>query len=177
MNFKNDKEILTLYPDTDVNRDGGNDQYREGLPIIERHAVTVIIEHPTEMQVLLANWKQVEWCGFLTGGMEDHDSVEKAVQNEIREETGYKNISQIHVLDFTARGLFFHVIKNTNRLAHYHLFVAQLANLEKEVISKEEQKIAEFLWCPISEVAQKLTRNDMVSLWNFYLKSKHPSTE
>ncbi|MDQ5949345.1 MAG: leucyl-tRNA synthetase [Patescibacteria group bacterium] len=167
--MKNIQEIKTLYPDVDINQDGINDAYREDLPIVERDPLAVIIKHPTEDLYLMANWKNADWKGFLTGGIEEGDTLEKTVQKEIHEETGFKNVAKIVPLDFTAHALFFHTVKNVNRLAHYHLVFAELANLEQDVVSEEEQKIADFIWVPKNKVLETITRNAMKSLWNFYL--------
>ena len=168
--MKSLEEIKNLYPDVDINQDGGTDSYQEGLEIIERDPVAVVIKHPTEELYLVAVWNKSDWKGFLTGGIEDGDTLSDTVKKEIHEETGYKNISKIVEMDCVAHGLFFHPIKNVNRLAHYHLIFAQLADLEKDDISLEEKSIAEFVWIPKDEVLESLTRDDMKKLWQYYLQ-------
>ena len=170
--MKNVQEIETLYPDIDINRDGSNDSYRQDLPIIERDPIAVIIKHPTEDLYLMAKWKSAEWNGFLTGGIEDGHTLEQTVQKEIHEETGFKNISKITPLNFIAHSLFFHTVKNVNRLAHYHLVFAQLADLTKDSVLEEEQDIADFVWISKGDVLKTITRNAMKSLWNFYLSNE-----
>ncbi len=164
-------EIVKKYPDIDLNQDGGEDAYKESLPIIERDPVAVIIKHPNEDLYLLADWKQAVWRGFLTGGVEGDDSHEQTVQKEIHEETGYKNVLKIVPMNFVSHSLFFHPIKNVNRLAHYHLFFAQLANLDQDPVSEEESKIADFVWVPFDKVSQTLTRKAMKLLWSFYTEN------
>ncbi|MCC6290826.1 NUDIX hydrolase [Candidatus Nomurabacteria bacterium] len=164
-------DLTKLYPEIDINSDGGPDAYREGLPIVERDPVAVIIKHPSENQYLLAEWKQAEWRGFLTGGIEKGDSLEKTVRKEIHEETGYKNVSEIIATNFVSHALFFHPVKNVNRLAHYRLVFARLADLERENVSEEEGRIADFVWVPHDEVLEILTRRDMKLLWNFYINN------
>jgi 8-oxo-dGTP pyrophosphatase MutT (NUDIX family) len=99
--MKNIEEIKALYPEIDINEDGINDAYRQDLPIIERDPIAVIIKHPTEDLYLMSKWKNADWIGFLTGGIEDGDTLEKTVQKEIHEETGFKNISKIIPLNFS----------------------------------------------------------------------------
>lgn len=166
-----EKEIIKLYPDIDINNEGGSDAYKEDLPIVERDPIAVVIKHPTENLFLLADWKQAEWKGFLTGGVENGDSLEKTVRKEIHEETGYKNISRIIPSDFASHALFFHPVKNVNRLAHYHLVFAQLSNLDKDSVLEEESNIADFIWVPYKEVSTLLTRKGMKLLWNFYTQN------
>jgi 8-oxo-dGTP pyrophosphatase MutT (NUDIX family) len=164
------EEILKLYPDVDINESGGLDNFRPNEPIIERDPIAVIIQHPTAELYLIAKWSN-GWCGFLTGGIEQGDTLEDTVHKEILEETGFKNISLIQPMDFVSHGLFYHIIKHVNRLAHYHLVFVKLADLEQEKISEEELAIAKFMWVTKDRVEETLTRNDMKKLWMFYLES------
>lgn len=166
------KDLIQLYPDIDINEDGGSDSYQENLPIIERDPLAVIIKHPTEDQYLIAKWKGSVWNGFLTGGIEDGDSLEATVKKEVHEETGFKNVSKILPMNFASHALFFHPVKNVNRLAHYHLVYTELADLEKDEVSEEESKIADFVWVPYDQVLETLTRKSIKILWKFYMDKK-----
>jgi 8-oxo-dGTP pyrophosphatase MutT (NUDIX family) len=166
----NKAEILAQYPDVDINESGGLDNFREGEPIIERDPIAVIIKHPSEELYLIAKWSN-DWCGFLTGGIEEGDTVEDTVRKEILEETGFKNVGQIQPMDCVSHGLFYHIVKHVNRLAHYHLVFAALADLEQQEISEEELAIAKFIWVPKDEVDTTLSRGDMKKLWRYYLES------
>ncbi len=172
--MENIEEIKKLYPDIEINLDGVNDAYRPDLPIIERDTFVVIIKHPNEELYLMAKWKSAVWNGFLSGGIEDGDTLEDAVKKEIHEEAGFKNVSKIIPLNFTTHTLFFHPVKNVNRLAHYHLIFAQLSDLKKDPVSEEEQSIADFVWVPKDLVVETITRNSMKALWNFYLSNFEP---
>ncbi len=164
------EEILKLYPDVDINESGGLDTFREGEQIIERNPIAVIIKHPKEELYLIAKWSN-GWCGFLTGGIEDGDTVEDTVRKEILEETGFKNVGNIQQMDCVSHGLFYHIVKHVNRLAHYHLVFAKLTDLEQAGISEEELAIARFIWIEKDLVEKTLSREDMKKLWRFYLKS------
>ncbi len=164
------KNLREQYPDIEINEDGDGDAYKEGAPIVERDPVAVIIKHPTEDAYLIAKWKGIEWNGLLTGGIEGGDTLEQTVQKEIHEESGYKNVSRIVPLDFVSHALFFHPVKNVNRLAHYHLVYAELADLAQDEVSEEEKNIADFVWIPKGDVAKTLTRKGMQLLWEFYIK-------
>jgi 8-oxo-dGTP pyrophosphatase MutT (NUDIX family) len=165
------QDLIKTYPDIDINNEGGPDAYNEDLPIVERDPIAVIIKHPKENLYLLADWENADWKGFLTGGIEDGDTLEATVKKEVYEETGYKNISKIVLMNFTSHALFYHPVKNVNRLAHYHLVFAELLNLDKDVVSEEESRIAKFIWVPFEEVSALLTRKGMKLLWNFYSNS------
>ena len=165
------EDIKKLYPNIDINQEGGPDSYKERLPVVERDPLAVIIKHPTENAYLIAQWKSADWNGFLTGGVENGDSVQKTVEKEVYEETGFTHVSKIIPMDFVSHGLFFHPVKNVNRLAHYHLVFAELADLEKDEVSDEEKSIADFVWVPYDKVLETLTRKGMKLLWEFYVKN------
>lgn len=167
----NKEEVLKLYPDVFINESGDIDSFREGEPIVERDPIAVIIQHPTEDQYLIARWSN-GWCGFLTGGIEEGDSLETTVHKEVLEETGYKNVSEVQVMDYMAHGLFYHIVKHQNRLAHYHLVFAKLADLDQQDISEEEKAIATFMWVEKGNVAETLKGGAMGKLWEFYLNSR-----
>ncbi len=167
--MKTIQEIKELYPTIDINTEGGSDSFQEGVDIVERDPIAVIIKHPTEELFLLADWKNSDWKGFLTGGIEDGDSVETTVRKEILEETGYTHVSKIVAMDCVSHGLFFHTVKKVNRLAHYHLVFAELADLDKKDVSDEEKSIAEFIWVKKEDVLHTLSRKDMKILWEYYI--------
>jgi hypothetical protein len=74
-------------------------------------------------------------------------------------------------MDYVSHGLFYHIVKHVNRLAHYHLVFAQLADLDQQEISEEELAIATFMCVPKEEVENTLTRGDMKKLWRFYINT------
>ncbi len=164
------EEILRLYPDVDINESGGLDTFRPEEAIVERDPIAVIIKHPTEESYLIAKWSN-GWCGFLTGGIEEGDTVEDTVRKEILEETGFKSVGRIQPMDCVSHGLFYHIVKRVNRLAHYHLVFAQLADLEQQEVSEEELSIATFVWISRDKIEETLTRGDMKKLWVFYRES------
>jgi len=166
-------EIKAKYPLIDVNLDGGNDSYQEGAEVIERHPLAVVIKHPDEDEYLIADWKNADWKGFLTGGVEGGDTVHRTVLKEVYEETGYKNISKVIEMDCVAHSIFFHPVKKVNRLAHYHLVFAELADLEQDEVAEEEKAIAEFIWVPRDNVLDLLSRIPMKKLWEFYILQAH----
>ncbi len=167
----NIEEIKNKYKHLDINDGPLGDAYRDGVDIVERNNVACIIKHPSEEKYLLSFWKKVDWVGFLTGGIEAGESLEETVKKEVMEESGYKNIKSIADLHFASHGLFYHVVKNQNRLAHYNLVLVELDNLEQDEVNNEEKEICDFIWIAKDEVMNNLKRNDMKFLWEYYLNS------
>ncbi len=156
----------------DINTGPGEDAYVDGGEIVERNNVALVIKHPYENKYLISKWKQVDWSGFLTGGIEGNESKEETARKELVEESGFKNIRNIIDMNFASHGLFYHVVKKQNRLAHYNLVFIELENLEQNDISEEEKLICDFVWVKESEVMSNLKRDDMKNLWKFYLENK-----
>jgi leucyl-tRNA synthetase/8-oxo-dGTP pyrophosphatase MutT (NUDIX family) len=156
----------------DINDGPGGDAYQSGAPIVERNNIACIIKHPTEEKYLVARWKQVDWNGFATGGIEKGQTPEDTARQEVREETGFTNIKSVEAKDFSSHGLFYHVVKKENRFAHYRLVVVELGGLEQEAISDDEKAICDFEWVEKDKVAGLLTRFDMKSLWEYYTTGK-----
>lgn len=149
----------------DINTGPGDDAFREGEPIVDRDNVVVIIEHPQKDEFLCAKWKQVDWQGFVTGGIKDGMSIEETALAEVREETGYQNLEIVKVHDQSSHGLFWHVVKKQNRRANYRIVHVKLKDLEQSERNQEEQAIADFLWIPRAEVNDFLKREDMKYPW------------
>lgn len=172
------QEKLTLeyiknnFSSLDINTGPGGDAYLDGAEIVERNNVALIIKHPIQSQYLISKWKQVDWSGFLTGGIEDGESREETAKKELVEESGYKNIKKVMDMNFVSNGLFYHVVKKQNRLAHYNLVFIELEDLEQNEVSAEEKLICDFVWIEESEVINNLKRDDMKNLWNFYLENR-----
>ncbi len=165
-------ELVEKYPDIELNEGPGADAYKEGVQIVERDPIAVVIKHPSEDSYLIAKWKGITWNGLLTGGIEEGDTLEDTVRKEIHEETGYKHVAEIKPIDYVTHALFYHVGKGVNRLAHYHLVYAKLADLEQNEISEKEKAIADFVWIPRDEVAVVVTNKAMKLLWDFYSRNK-----
>ncbi len=149
----------------DVNTGPGDDAFRQGEPIVDRDNVVVIIEHPEKDEFLCAKWKQVDWQGFVTGGIEQGQSIEETALTEVREETGYQNPEIVKIYNQSSHGLFWHVHKKQNRRANYRIVHVRLKDLEHIERRQEEQEIADFLWIPRSEVNDFLKREDMKYPW------------
>lgn len=156
----------------DINDDGGKDSYQPKKNIVERSNIACIIKHPTEEKYLISKWKKVTWNGFVTGGIEEGESAEEAARKEVVEETGFTNIKNIEVTNFSSHGLFYHPIKEENRFAHYRLCVIQLDDLTHNEISDDEKVICDLVWVDKDTVEETLTRSDMKSLWQFYTTGK-----
>ena len=135
--MENDNEPLFI--------DGGADAPREGLPFIERAAITALVRDPVSGKYLGLRWKKVDWETFITGGVEEGQTPEEAAHAEIHEESGYKNLRLIKELP-RYHAKFYHAPKGVNRFAHFHCFLFELENSEQETLATEEAEKHECVW-------------------------------
>ncbi len=156
------KEVLQpLYVQT-----SGHDAVRENMPFTERDAVVAIVKHWSEDKYLCLQWKNVDWRGFIVGGIEKNEDPGETAKREIREETGYKNTRFIKKLGDVIQVKFYHTLKKENRWAHFQGVYLELENGDREEISEKEQSIHEIHWIPAQEVASFINVDDMRLLWH-----------
>lgn len=141
--MKNSKEPLFIAE--------GTDAPREELPFIEREAITAILFSPKSGKYLGLKWKEVDWETFITGGVEEGQTPEEAARAEVREESGYKNLRLISELP-RYHSKFYHTPKGVNRFAHFHSFLFELQNDERDELSNDEQMKHECVWLGVEEI-------------------------
>jgi leucyl-tRNA synthetase len=124
---------------------------REGKEFVERDAITAIVKHWSEDKYIGLKWKKVDWDTFITGGVEDGQTPEEAARNEVREETGYRNLKLIKQLSNT-HAQFFHVPKDENRYAHFSGFYFELQDDTRDDIVDAEQQKHSVVWLTKDEM-------------------------
>lgn len=143
----------------------GETKVKEGEPFVERNAITALLRNPKDNTYLGLRWKEVAWRTFVTGGIEEGQTAEEAAAAEIKEETGYQNIKLVKQLSpFDAQ--FYHKPKGENRWAHFQTFLFELEDDEQKAINADEQAKHDLVWLAEDEVANWLTPEGHVYVWN-----------
>jgi leucyl-tRNA synthetase len=132
-------------------QDTGPDKIREDRPLVEREAITAIVKHWKEDKYIGLKWKKVDWETLITGGVEPGQTAEEAAIAEIRQETGYQNLKLVKVLPRT-HAKFFHVPKDVNRFAHFHVLYFELQNDEQKDLAAGENEIHDVIWLTSAEM-------------------------
>ncbi|HEY9583255.1 MAG TPA: class I tRNA ligase family protein [Candidatus Paceibacterota bacterium] len=137
---------------------------QDGMPIVERQAVAVIVKHWSEDKYIGLKWKKVDWQTVITGGVEEGQTPQEAAVAEIREETGYLNPKFVKSLGQVDSN-FHHVPKNVNRLAHFDVLYFELSDDERQVVSKEENSIHELVWLSKDEMSAFISPDAQKYMW------------
>lgn len=130
--------------------------YKKNEPTVPREGIIAIVKHWSEDKYLNLKWKQVAWQTLLTGGIEEGQTPEIAAIEEVKQETGYQHPKVIKHLG-TVNGLFYHVPKKENRLAHGHIIYLELEDNTQVPISEEESSKHEFEWLTLDQLEKSLT--------------------
>jgi len=148
-------------------RTEGEDAVQKDKNFVERDAVIVIIKHWEKDEFLCSKYKKNNWQGFVFGGIEKDESLEKTAIREVLEETGYSDAKFLKEIG-TLHSTFFHIVKNENRVGHFRVVYVELKNGNKVEISQEEKDLHDTIWIPRKEVLEFLNRDDLKIAWKTF---------
>ena len=147
--------------------------FREGYEVVERTAVQVIVKHPTDDSYLIlkrSGWEEGSHS-FVTGGLEEGESVLEAAQRELEEESGYIDVESITELPNVYYASFFHQQKKENRRVQMHTVVVKLSSLDQVERSAEEAVLNEPEWVSEQAVQEKVYGEGCKLIFKNYLEN------
>lgn len=112
----------------------------------ERNIVHCFVKHPKENKFLALRSKKMPWLTPITGGVEEGESVIEAAEREVKEETGYKSAKFTKEMPLVFFAEFFAAHKDVNRSVTSHVLYFELQDLERGVLSKEEEDLHSVEW-------------------------------
>ncbi|MDE1974964.1 MAG: leucine--tRNA ligase [Patescibacteria group bacterium] len=128
--------------------------FHDGESVIKRNVIRAVVKHWSEDKYLVLNWNEHGWKTFISGGIEDGESFVEAAVREIREETGYKNISFIGEIGGPIRALFYAPHKDQNRIDIQQGLLFKLKDGEQIEVSEDEHKKHTAEWLPFSKASE-----------------------
>ncbi len=151
---------------------------RKDKPTVSRRTVHALVRDPKNGKILCLNWKKQPWTTFVLGGMEEGEDPVEAVRREVREETGYTDLTLVLELGGPMVSEYFATHKNENRLATVTGYLFDLASDKRDSVSSEELEKHEVVWLDRSEITpERMTCSELEAwLWTIDHPGGRPFT-
>jgi leucyl-tRNA synthetase len=145
-----------------------------GKKFVERQSVHPIVFDKQTGKFLAIKWKKFPWTTFPMGGVEEGEDIVEAARREVKEETGYKNLKLIKVLEGHTRAEYFAAHKDQNRISFTTAVVFELENDEHDELSPEEADQHEVIWLDEKDMNYEVMTHAETLEWQRQLKSGNP---
>lgn len=132
-----------------------------------RISVIAVIKNEKTNEYLCVNSESRECRSFVLGGIEEGETPEQAAIREVKEETGYLDVTINRKSIFLLHNHFYADYKGVNRYAHLYIVFGTLNSEKSEETSKEEQAKQMPIWI------KKEDLNDFLSVNNNLFVSKY----
>ena len=147
-------------------RTTGLDAVRKDAPFIERNAVMAVVRRRSDGKYLCIHYRPTSTNEFVSGGIEGSENIQEAAVREIREETGYTNVSFVRELGRPAHSKYYSIQHQNNTFAHYTPLLFELVGDEQVEVSTDEKSRHEVKWLTESEVSGFINRDDYRYAWD-----------
>lgn len=142
-------------------------EHVHGAPLVPRQVITAVVKHPTDDTYLVVRPTGSDFWSPLMGGIDEGESPAQAATRELLEETGYTDIKHIEEKTEIISSEFYAQHKKENRIAYCHTVIVELASLEQQPISPEEQAAQTFAWVSREEVDRRCTGAGAAEIFAF----------
>jgi leucyl-tRNA synthetase len=125
----------------------GHLAFHETEPVIKRRVIRAIVKHWDKDQYLLLDWhdREADRNTFISGGVEEGESLEQAVLREIKEETGYTDAVIVKALG-TVGAKFYAPNKQQNRFDEQNGFYVELKSDKQGEVEAGEKALHSANW-------------------------------
>ncbi len=134
-----------------------------------RTSVIVVIKNEEDNTFLCVDALKRRCKSFVLGGIEEGETPQEAAIREVKEETGYIDITIKRKSIFQLHNHFYAAYKGVNRYAILYIVFGTLNSKKREKISEEEFNKQRAIWIKKENLKDFLTVNNNLFVNNFLL--------
>ena len=134
-----------------------------------RTSVIAVIKNEEDNTYLCVDALKRNCKSFVLGGIEEGETPEKAAVREVKEETGYIDITINRKSIFELHNHFFAAYKGVNRYAILYVIFGTLNSKKREKVSEDEINKQKAIWVKKENLKDFLTVNNNVFVNNYLL--------
>lgn len=147
----------------------GEENIKTNVETKFRKSVIAVIKDEANDTFLCVDALKRNCKSFVLGGIEDGETVEGAAIREVREETGYVDITINRKSIFELHNHFYAEYKGINRYAILYVVFGSLNSKKKEEVSNEEINKQRAIWIPKKDLKTFLNINNNIFVNNYIL--------
>lgn len=124
---------------------------RDDKEFTTRHAVVCLVKR-ADGTYLTLKYRKLDWHAFVIGGVENNEDIVDTAKRELKEETGYVDVTYEGRMPFALNSIFYAEHKDVNRDIRADVLLFKL-NSDKQVkTAREAHEDFDEAWVPLSEL-------------------------